>query len=220
MDSWSRPLTSRPNGAECGPGVERVAATMKLVLGSRMCYVTSHAMGRFCRLFLMVSLVGIGIPWASRDARAQGLVLSADLAVQFICPGKERSFLEDKVEQFLKETRFKVLNLARIQHEQHVVLLETDIKGLDENRRLIELRSEPSAADRYVLLLYTQPPTRRAAELESKVLQFVSDTLKCEMQEVTPRTKGTSAIAFYDRLIKRTENLFLEAERLRGGRRL
>jgi hypothetical protein len=175
---------------------------------------------RFRRLLLITSLIGIGIPWCYGAVQAQGLILSPDLAFHFICPGEDRRLVEEKVEEFLKKNGFKVLNLARIQHEHQVFFFESDIKGLDENRRIIELRSVPPTPDRYALDVYTQPPTKRVPQLEKDVLRVVSDALRCEVRQVTSGENGVDAISYYDRVIKRIENLFLEAERLRSDRRL
>jgi len=68
--------------------------------------------------------------------------------------------------------------------------------------------------------LNTPPPTHRSAELENRLLAFVSEKLACEVQQVTRGENAKDAIEFYDWEIQRIETLFREAEELQGRTRL
>jgi hypothetical protein len=62
--------------------------------------------------------------------------------------------------------------------------------------------------------LDTPPPTKRASQLEDALLKFASDTLGCEVRQVSRGENGADARSFHDQLISNAENLFREAEQL------
>jgi hypothetical protein len=175
---------------------------------------------RFIRFFVIVLVAGTGTLSCYEGGRADPLTLKADLAFNLICRGKDRSMLEDELEGFLKNNGFKVLNLARIQHEHQIFLLDTRIISLDENRRRVDLHSVPLTENTYSLGLKTPPPTQRVPQLENAVLKFVSDTLGCEVRDIERGQNDADALPFYEMQVKRIEDLFLQAGRLRGDRRL
>jgi hypothetical protein len=78
----------------------------------------------------------------------------------------------------------------------------------------------PPAQGRYLVGLTTPPPTKRAPQLEDALLEFASKTLGCEVRQVIRGENAADAAEFYNDEIMRVENLFRQAEQLRGERRL
>jgi hypothetical protein len=147
-------------------------------------------------------------------------VLSPDLAFHFVCKGKEHLALEDDIGVFLRRQGFKVLNQGRIQHEHGFDLTDLKIIGLDDKRRMVRIIAVPFSEGRYSVGLNTPPPTRHDPQLEDALLAFASKTLGCHVRQVTRGENAADAREFYNAEVKRTENLFQQAERLRGERRL
>jgi hypothetical protein len=173
---------------------------------------------RLPSILISIALIGTFLACASVSMRAAPL-FSPDLTFHFVCKDKIRSALEDDIEAFLKLEGFKVLNKGRVQREHSVFLLDTDIIALDEKRRLIDVIAGPQAVT-YAVRLLTPPPTQRASRLEDALLKFASDKLGCEVLQVARGENGHDARQYYDRKIRDTENLFREAEQLKGERRL
>src|SRR5258705_1769543 len=151
---------------------------------------------------------------------AESNVIRADLSFHFVCKGKDRTTLEDDIDNFLRQQGFRVLNEGRVQREHGLFLTELKIIGLDDKRRLIKVTDVPSGQGRYSVGLNTPPPTNRAPQLEDALLEFASKTLGCEVRQVTRGENAADAAAFYQYEIKRVQNLFGQAEQLRGEWRL
>jgi hypothetical protein len=154
------------------------------------------------------------------EGRADSNVIHADLAFHFVCKEKDRSTLEDDMDNFLRQQGFKVLNQGRVQREHGFFLTELKIIGLDDGQRLIDVTAVPLAQGRYSVGLTTPPPTKRAPQLEDALSEFASKTLGCEVRQVIRGENAADAAEFYNDQIKRVENLFRQAEQLRGERRL
>ena len=170
-----------------------------------------------CHLVILLLSAAI-LPCSGEVAAVRSL--SADLSLHFICSGQDRVSIEKRVVTFLIENGFKVLNLARLQQEHQVFFLKTNIKSLDAKHRMIDLLSPSPNPDRYVLTLNTPPPTRREVKIEDAILRFVSDTLKCDVRQVTRGENGSDRRDLHEDEVGRLESLFVEAERLRGERKL
>jgi len=85
---------------------------------------------------LTVLWIAIAVACSANDARAQpSLPLTNDLGFIFVCKQDIQSILEDAIERFLRQQRFKVLNPARIQRQDGVLIFDILIIGLDETRR-------------------------------------------------------------------------------------
>jgi hypothetical protein len=149
-----------------------------------------------------------------------GLLFSSDLAFQFICKDKARSALEKDFEDFLQREGFKVLNQGKIQREHGVFVFDTQIIGLDDKKRTIDVIALPGSEGRYAVRLRTPPPTQRVVILEGALLKFVSDKLACEVRQIARGENGADAKAYYDQEISRIENLFREAAEMEGRRQL
>ncbi len=118
---------------------------------------------------------------AAMHARAT-LAYSPDLAFNFDCGDKAQSALEEAIESFLRDERFRVLNEGRWQRQQGVFLVDR-ILALDEKRRIIEFMTialpRLHRQGKYTVRLATPPPTERSTPLEEHLERFVSDTLAC-----------------------------------------
>jgi hypothetical protein len=167
----------------------------------------------------LVGLLGSGTEIGAQSVR----VLSSDLAATMICKDRNTSALEDPIEGFLRSKGFRVLNVARIQRQHdHAPLLELWIVGLDEQRRVINLRSLPFPKDkvqrqgRYSVGYKTPPPTQHASEMEDALLDFFSSGLHCEVRDVTRHENKAEVADLYDQEVARVEKLFREADELNG----
>jgi hypothetical protein len=114
----------------------------------------------------------------------------------------------------MKSHGFSVLNQGRIQRDHGYYLLNTQIIGLDSDREIIEFVSFPGRDGLYSVGLRSRPPTHRSPELEEAALTFASNSLGCEVRNVTRGENGPDAIAFYNREVQRVRSLFREAEEL------
>jgi hypothetical protein len=166
----------------------------------------------------------VGVTALGSNLRAQGVrVLSSDLAATAVCKDRDPITLEDPFEQFLRGHGFKVLNVARVQRDHGLrPLLEVQMVGLDDKRRMVNFRMLPYPKDqiqrqgRYSVGYRTPPPTRHASEFEDALLNFFSNELRCEVRNVARSENGAEAAEFYDQEVARVENLFREADKLNG----
>jgi hypothetical protein len=146
-------------------------------------------------------------------------VLSADLAINFVCANKPRSELETGMEEFVNGEGFNVLNQGRLQRDHGIYLLNTQIVGLDGKRDILEFVGLPVGFAKkdtvYNAGLRSPPPTRRSPQLEEAVLTFVSKGLGCDVRQVTRGENGPDAIQFYDREFARIESVFRDADILK-----
>jgi hypothetical protein len=164
--------------------------------------------------FLVIAIFVFGI------APAYGVeLLSADLAFNFVCKETPRDDVERQTELFLKARNFKVLNLARIQHEHSFHLFDTNIAALDQDRRIVDMKSVPGSDQTYSFYLYSRPPTNHSASLEDSILDFVSDTLKCNTRQIERHENEKERQEFYESQVRRVEGLFEEADRINTGPR-
>ena len=146
--------------------------------------------------------------------------LLPDLAFHFVCKGRERAQIEGKVEAFLAQHNFKVLNQGELQRQHEVHLFNTSISAYEGDLRFVEVRSVPSAADRYSFGLYSLPPTNHARGLEENSLNFVSQNLGCEMRQVERNENDETHADFFRKLLGMMRNLFEEADQIRGLRKI
>jgi hypothetical protein len=158
------------------------------------------------------------------DASAQPVrVLFSDLNFLMDCKNRDPLTLEGPIEEFLRREGFDVLNLAKVQRS-HIwrSTLDVAIIGLDKAPRMIHFRSLPAPKNvarlqgRYSVELRTPPPTHRAPEVEEALLKFVTDQLQCGVRQVTRQENGADVTDLYESEIRRVENLFREADQLKG----
>jgi hypothetical protein len=146
--------------------------------------------------------------------------VTSDLAFVFVCEEKAQSVLEDGIEKFLRREGFKVLNQARIQREQGVFIFDILIMGLDEKRRIFKFNALPPAKGRYAASLMTPPPTQRSTGLEEAILKLVSEHLGCAVRQVARGENQAATEGAYNNHYRIIEDLFHQAERLQGQRRM
>jgi hypothetical protein len=173
-------------------------------------------------LFVMVCFLCIA-PLCSAEqsvAVQSSRTLLADLSLHFICKDGSRSEIEKRMESFLIGNAFRVLNLADIQRQHDVHIFDTNMVALDPDRRMIEIKSVPGADGRYSFYLYSQPPTNHSPSLEGNILSFISENMKCEARQVARKENGEEQKEFYESELRRVRNLFEEADRINGGRRI
>jgi hypothetical protein len=157
---------------------------------------------------------------APAGAAADPNRLLPDLAFHFTCSELNRDAVEDRLGEFLRGKKFRVLNLGRLQRQHGVYLNDLRISGIDDQRRIFDADSFRTSPGRYAVSLVSAPPTTRAPELENALLTFVSEDLKCNVRQVSRNENPADAAAFHAREIARIENLFRQADEISGGRRL
>jgi hypothetical protein len=161
--------------------------------------------------------IALAVLCQTSGARAGSVrVLCSDLAFQFICKDENRSAFDDAFEGFLKHEGFRVLNQARIQREHGVFSLDVHLIGLDDKRRTVVVTSIPPAPHRYAVRFRTPPPTQRASDLEDALLTFVSNKLGCDLRQVTRSQNSADVADLYENAVRGIENMFREAEELKG----
>jgi len=122
---------------------------------------------------------------------------------------------------FLRKNGFKALNQARVNREHNLPdFFGVLIFGLDDMRRIIRFHALPTREGRYAASLKSPPPTKHSAMLEDALLQFVTTQVGCEVYQVSRNDNGADAIDSYEYHFKVMEDIFRDAERLRGQRRL
>jgi hypothetical protein len=148
------------------------------------------------------------------------VLLEPDLAFILVCAHTARSDVEAKTELFLRGHGFRVLNLADIQRQHNVHLLDTSMEGAKQDQATIHIISVPSAGSRYAFTLHSRPPTSHLNDFEDAILNFVSKELECEARQVQRHDNGKERQQYFDADLKRIENLFEEADRINGERRI
>jgi hypothetical protein len=156
---------------------------------------------------------------ASRTIAAQPVgPLFADLSFHFVCENASRLDVEKRVETFLMEQHFKVLNRAAIQRRYDVHIFDTSMVALDDDLRMVEMKSVPGADRRYSFYLYSRPPTNHVFPFEENILRFISENLQCQPRQIARKENEASQRELYDSEIRRVKNLFEEADRFEGRR--
>jgi hypothetical protein len=138
------------------------------------------------------------------------------LAFHFVCKQAIPAHLDDGSEGFLNREGFKVLNQARVMRSQGMSPFDILIFGLDDKHRIFKFAALLRTKDRYAVSLITPPPTRRSSDLEDGVLKLASEQLGCEVRQVTRHDNQADAKVAFDRHYKQMEDLFQQAERLKG----
>lgn len=176
---------------------------------------------RTTRLAILVA-VGAILVWSTSIIASpqSGNVLLPDLAFHFVCHREDPPTLEKDIEKFLVSKGFRVLNRARLQREYDVLLFDTDIVGLDDKQRIVDIIRLPHTRGQYAVSLTSAPPTQHSPDLEAALLALAKETLACEVQRVSRNKNGPEAIFFYKDEVKRIEGLLREAEKLQGRGRI
>ena len=185
---------------------------MKDFRGSNLCATTRNLSLR--RVLAICAAVTVWQTCANRTQAADSLM--ADLAFRFVCEGTSYPVRDETVEIFLADQGFRVLNKVKVQIEHNVTpVFDLSIVGIDSRRRAIHLTAFPHRRGVYWLRLQTPPPTRRSSELEAEILSFVTESLKCGVDQVTRGENGEDARELYDEVFKLYEGWFRQADELK-----
>ena len=147
-------------------------------------------------------------------ALAQPSALAADLAFNMKCNSADEEMLEDRIELFLRGIGFSVLNQGKIQREHRKLFFTMRIIAIDKDKRIVKFTGFPQRLGVYSVALYSEPPTRRASDLESGLQKFSSEILSCHPCEVGRSQNDADARGMFDADVKRIEDLFQEARKL------
>ncbi len=108
--------------------------------------------------------------------------LYADMSLTMFCDypkGRTQNpQFASAIESFLYSEGFKVLNYGRLPKNQ----FDMRIVGLNAKRQIVEFSNPRGWGGRYGVLLWIEPLTDRATELEEKLQRFAETNLKCEIQ--------------------------------------
>jgi hypothetical protein len=172
-------------------------------------------------MWFFILCIVIAVGWPSDSACAQSTSpVHADLAFHFVCKQAIPAHLEDGIEGFLRREGFTVLNQARIMRSKGLSPFDILIFALDDKRRIFKFAALPRTKDKYGVSLITPPPTQRSFDLEDGVLKLVSEQLACEVRQITRNDNQADAKVAFDHHYKQIEDLFQQAETLKGQHRL
>jgi hypothetical protein len=168
---------------------------------------------------ILVYALGSALLTTTLAAQPSGSI-AADLSFHFVCREKRRGEIERRIEAYLETKKFRVLNQADIQRRHDVHLFDTNLVALDQDQRMIEIRSVPRADARYSFYLYSRPPTNHLISLEADILRFISENLNCETRQIARNANGPEVRKLYNSEIRRVKSLFDQADRINGRPRI
>jgi hypothetical protein len=168
---------------------------------------SSSSRGHLSRLCSVAALAALfALAGCGREAK-----LAPDFAFNFTCHGAHYPASESAIEKFIASHGFTVFNEERVRRQYNLPMYPLAIDGFDTRRRMLDFRGvneksgdkpDPSVASIYSVGLYSPPPTRHDEKLEESMLVFVSDTLKCEISNVSHADNGAERAAFFDKIYK------------------
>lgn len=126
-----------------------------------------------------------------------------------------------KTELFLRETDLGVQIWRISSADRMFYLLDTHIEGAKRDLATIMMLSVPNAKlldTRFGYILDRRPA--RLSDLEDAILNFVSKDLNCRPSEIRRDANGKERQQYFDADLKRIEDLFEEADRINGERRI
>lgn len=139
----------------------------------------------------------------------------ADLAFWFRCEQRASPELEQKIDAFLQQQGFRVLNLGALQRNAGVGIFDLNITAIDAKRRTIDVHAFKETPGSQTVGLYSPPPTQHDAALEESLLTFTSQALGCRNDQIARNTNGPEAAAMHNWNVERIEGLFKEAADLK-----
>ena len=147
--------------------------------------------------------------------------LAPDFAFNFTCNGEHYPASESAIEKFIAGHGFTVFNEERVRRQYNLPLYPLAIDGFDARHRMLDFRGineksgdkpEPVATI-YSVGLYSPPPTRHDANLETAMQDFVSGTLKCGISNISHGDNGADRAAFFDRIYKAEQSRIADGMR-------
>ncbi|WP_448952221.1 hypothetical protein [Labrys neptuniae] len=170
-----------------------------------------HTWMAFTRSIAVISLGLASVANAAENKRAD--VLAADLAFLSVCSERDEALISRKVEEFLRQEGFRVLDIARLAREQKIFYpYAFNIVSHDERRRSVSMVAFPIAPDDYHVTLSSPPPTVHDTDLESRLMAFLAKNLGCEVRQVSRNENAEAAGSMYRRVYEQAEGWFKEAE--------
>jgi hypothetical protein len=136
--------------------------------------------------------------------------LAPDFAFNFTCHGASYPASESAIETFVAGRGFTVFNEERVRRQYNLPMYPLAIDGFDRSHRMLDFRGineksgdkpEPVASI-YSVGLYSPPPTRHDTGLEKAMLDFVANTLKCDVSDISHGDNGAERAAFFDKIYK------------------
>ena len=140
-----------------------------------------------------------------------------DLSFWFRCEQRADPELERRIEAFLHQQGFRVLNLGALQRRAKVAIHDLSITAIDARRRTVIVYAFESTPGSQSVALYSPPPTQHDAVLEDSLLTFATQGLGCKTDQVTRSSNGPEAAAMHESEVRRIEGLFEQAAELSRG---
>ena len=124
---------------------------------------------------------------------------------------------EPKIESFLRNEGFRVVNYARPRIGGHDYTLR--VVGLGSRRQVVEFNGLSGSPGRYGVLLWIEPLRPRATELEEKLQRFAADDLKCDVRFVQRQKNDIRSVRLFNRKVDEIEETLRRLERADSNRR-
>lgn len=134
--------------------------------------------------------------------------LAPDLAFNFRCHGAHDPASETAIEKFLASRGFTVFNEERVRRQYNLALYPLAIDGYNARHWMLYFRGiNEKAGDKpdphatiYSVGIYSPPPTRHDTRLEAAAQNFVAETLKCDVVNVSHGDNAAERAAFFDKV--------------------
>ncbi|MGN6516340.1 MAG: hypothetical protein ACTHLR_10945 [Rhizomicrobium sp.] len=144
--------------------------------------------------------------------------LAPDFAFNFRCHGDAP---EDAIAKFVASQGFTVFNEERVRRQYNLALYPLAIDGYNAKHWMLYFRgiNEKSGdkpdphATIYSVGIYSPPPTRHDARLESATQHFVAATLRCDVLNVSHADNGADRLPFFEKVYQ------AEQKRIAAGMR-
>lgn len=157
------------------------------------------------------------------DAADEFQFLYADMSFTMFCDyPKGRTHdprFASTIESFLHNEGFKVLNYGRLPRNH----FDLRIVGLDAKRQVIEFNGLRGSPGRYGVLLWIEPLTIRATELEEKLQRFAATNLECEVQVPVKQAQMPNdhrSIKLFDHMVNEIDELLRQLDLVDINRRI
>lgn len=138
-----------------------------------------------------------------------------DLSFWFRCEQRATPELEQRIEAFLQQQGFRVLNLGALQRGANVAIYDVNITAIDAKTRTILIYAFKDSPGSQTIALFSPPPTQHDAVLEDLLLTFATQGLGCKTDQVARNTNGSEAAEMHNSEVRRIEGLFKEAAELK-----
>lgn len=138
-----------------------------------------------------------------------------DLSFWFRFEQRANPDLERKIEAFLQQQGFRVLNLGALQRSANVAIFDLNITAIDEKTRTILIHAFKESPGSQSFALFSAPPTQHDTVLEDSLITFATQGLGCKADQVARNTNGPEAANMHNSEVRRIEGLFEETAELK-----